>query len=516
MSDDSGKIEQRGIEHSPGVLFARTVAGGYWVIAGRIVTQILVTIKLIIVLRLLAVDDVGLIGVATLMMGTLTSFSEIGFHGAIVQKKTPVVPYLDTAWSMEIIRGMVLYALLFAAAPFIAQMRVPPEKVELTIALVRTIGLLFMLGPLANVATIYFLKELEFGKAFVLQSASEVVDFGITITIAVVYRSIWAVVAGKIAGCLVWTVLSYCMHSYRPRFTIDRSKARELWRFGKWVLGINVCGFLLTEGDDYFVWGYAGVAALAYYQTAYRFANTPATQITAVISQVAFPAYSKLQHDIPRLRSAYLKTFALTAFLAFPCSGLIIVFARDFVVLFPGERWLPAVPAMQILALKGLERALGASRGPLFMAVGKPGVATGLQIVKLTALVALIYPFTRLWGIVGTSWLIVLIGWGAQPFGSHLAARVLQCRLTELFRPCVLPLLGTLVMAGAVTLVRAAAFPHTNLFSFAVLAVMAGLVYLIMVYVGDHFGKGEIRAIIVEQMMFLRKRQGSLYRDECS
>ncbi len=105
-----------------------------------------------------------------------------------------------------------------------------------------------------------------------------------------------------------------------------------------------------------------------------------------------FPAFSKIQDDIPRLRNAYLKVFRLTSFLACPCAGLIFIFSHDFVLLVLGSKWAPIIPVMQILAIKGLERSLGATGGPLFEAVGKPGISTKLQFAKLIMLIILIYP----------------------------------------------------------------------------------------------------------------------------
>ena len=119
-----------------------------------------------------------------------------------------------------------------------------------------------------------------------------------------------------------------------------------------------------------------GVTALGFYQLAYRISNMPATEITHVISRVTFPAYSKLQDDIPKLREAYLKVLQITAFLSFPIAGLIFVLAPDFTKIFLGEKWMPMVPAMQVLVFAGLSRAIAATAGYIFYAVGKPKIDT--------------------------------------------------------------------------------------------------------------------------------------------
>src|SRR4030042_3395557 len=102
---------------------------------------------------------------------------------------------------------------------------------------------------------------------------------------------------------------------------------------------------------------------------AYRISNMPATEITHVVSQVTFPAYSKIQEDVPRLREAYLRVLQLTTFLSFPLAGLIFILAPDFTKIFLGEKWMPMVPAMMVLVLWGTIRSIGVHHGSVLQAV---------------------------------------------------------------------------------------------------------------------------------------------------
>ena len=116
----------------------------------------------------------------------------------------------------------------------------------------------------------------------------------------------------------------YILSPYRPKLHFETAKARELWRFGKWIYGSNIIGYMISRGDTYFVWSYLGLPQLALYKYAFDFATMPATQIAGVISSVSFPAYSKIQNDIPRLREAYLKVLKVTVIVC--CSGIIFNF----------------------------------------------------------------------------------------------------------------------------------------------------------------------------------------------
>ena len=117
-----------------------------------------------------------------------------------------------------------------------------------------------------------------------------------------------------------------------------------------------------------------GLTALGLYQLSYTLSNLPATEITHVVSRVTFPAYSKLQEDLPRVRSAYLKVLQFISFLSFPLAGAIFIFLPDFVSIFLGDKWTPMVPAAQVLVMAGLLRSIAATTGPIFHALGKPKI----------------------------------------------------------------------------------------------------------------------------------------------
>ena len=241
-------------------------------------------------------------------------------------------------------------------------------------------------------------------------------------------------------------ITSYFIHPYKPKFDFHLGKAKELFGFGKWILGSSILVFLLTQGDDIFVGKLLGATALGLYQLAYRISNMPATEITHVISQVTFPAYSKLQDNLPKLREAYLRTLQLTAFLSIPIAGLIFVLAPDFTRIFLGEKWMPMVPAMQVLAIWGLIRSIGATTGPVFQGVGRPEITAKLQLIQLVLMIVLIYPLTIQLGILGTSAAIVIAAIIANIVGYYMILEITKCGLWDFLKMVGFPLINTLII----------------------------------------------------------------------
>ncbi len=292
MNRNSHQSDQPAISQPDHRLYQRTIKSGFWVFALRIFIQVLSYVRYIILLRVLAVADMGLLGVVLLLMQTLDTFTNTGFQAALIQKKDKIQKYLDTAWTVGLVRAAVLFVILYFCAPLLAGIKVPAEKVSLTIAVIRVTGLSFFVTALANIGTVYFQKELRFKNYFILHAVSSLVGIAVTIFLALVYKSVWALVFGKLANGIVRCILSYILLPGRLRFRIDFPKARELWVFGKWIFGGSALVFLLTQGDDFFVWGYLGITSLAFYQMAYKFSNMPATEISGIIGHIIVPAYS--------------------------------------------------------------------------------------------------------------------------------------------------------------------------------------------------------------------------------
>jgi len=319
---------------TPGeTLSQKVVKGGFWVFLLRIVNRGFSLVRLIILARILSPSDFGLMGIALLTMSTLETFSQTGFQQALIQKKENIRSYLDSSWTALIFRGFILFVILYFIAPYAAIFFDAPKAKPI----IQVIGFTVLFRAFTNIGVIYFQKELEFNKQFIYQFSGTLADFIVAISAVLILKNVWALVLGSLAGSIVRCLISYLIHPYRPKLNFNLEKIKELFGFGKWILGSNILAFLLTQGDDIFVGKLLGTTALGFYQMAYRVSNMPATEITHVISQVTFPAYSKLQGNIPKLREAYLKVLQFTAFLSFPIAGLIFILAPDFTKIFLGE-----------------------------------------------------------------------------------------------------------------------------------------------------------------------------------
>jgi len=450
VEDSSAKNSGYEYDQEGESLGHRAVKGGMWMFLLKVVHRGLGFLRTIILARLLCPGDFGLFGIAVLMINFLENFSATGINAALVQKKESIKDYLDSAWTVNLVRSLVLFAILYFGASPVAYFFKSPEALDV----IRVLAVLQLINGVENIGTLYFQKEIHFDKLFYLKFSGMIVNVVVSITMAFILKSVWALVYGALSGAFVKTLMSYVLHPYRPRLRFDLEKIKELLSFGKWLFGSSILVFLITEGDDAFVGKILGVTALGFYQMAYLLSNAPATEISNFVAQITFPVYSKMQDNLPRLREAYFRVLQLVAFLSFPISGLIFFLAPDFTRLFLGGKWMPMVPAMQVLSLWGLIRAIGTTTTQIFYAVGRPDLSTKVKFSQLLLIVVSIYPLTARWGILGTSLAIVAATLIPNLAACYLTMKIIGGSMHDLSKMLLLPLTNTLIVLATIVISR--------------------------------------------------------------
>ncbi len=486
---------------SDSLLSKKVAKGGFWLLSIRALDSVIGLLKLFILARLLAPNDFGLLGIAFLIISTLDTFSQTGLGTALIQMKDDIKEYLNTVWAVSIIRGFVLYGVLFISAPYAAIFFKSPDST----AIIRVVGITILIRSFTNSGIIYFQKELELNKHFLYRFSSTIVNFSVTVFFAFTLKSVWALVYGQLADCITGVVASYLLHRYRPRFKLDLDKVKKLFGFGKWVFGSSILVFIFTQGDDFFVGKLLGVAALGFYQMAYRISSMPTTEITHVVSSVTYPAYSRIQDNLPRLRNAYLKTLKLTAFLSFPIVGLIVSLSPDLTIVILGEKWMPMVPSMQVLAFYGLITSVAATAGPVFYSIGKPGIDTKNQLLQVILLMALIYPLTSKWGLLGTSLAVVITSLTVNIVVLISLLKVTQCQLWNVVRLLLFPGISVFITFFFLIIIKENYFSSKGIVELILSIIYGVFVYLSICCFFDKFFKYQIVSTVKDSLASLLK-----------
>ena len=251
-------------------IFPKVVTSGIWVLSGNTLNRILGFIKTVILARLLSPTDFGLFGIAMLVLGSLDQFSKAGVEEALIQKKKVIKQYLNVAWTINIVRGLIVFVLVYLIAPHAAHF-FGNEQAD---PVIKTISLILILHAFYNIGIVHLQKDLNFKKLFFYRFSGNLADFIVAVSVALILKNVWALICGLLLGHFTRLVVSYLIHPYRPTLRLDAAVAKEIFKFGGWITGIGIIAFLIAQGDDAVVGRVLGATSLGFYYLAFLIATS--------------------------------------------------------------------------------------------------------------------------------------------------------------------------------------------------------------------------------------------------
>jgi len=426
----------------------RMVKGATWMVLQRLAVRSIGLVSTIILARLLAPADFGLIALATSLAAILDSLLELGFDLALIQNQSDGKKRYNTAWTLSVLRGVFTALVLVAAAQPMADLygdqRLVPIMLWLAVA--------FFISGLQNIGIVEFRKELQFDREFNLLVWSKVAGFVVTLVLAWFWRDYRALIAGIMTSKIMAVVLSYTMHPHRPWFSLAGS--RDFLNFSMWLCLTNVVVIIKTRLDTFIVGKFVGPAGLGFYSVAYEISNLTMTELTSPISRVLFSGFSKISNDRQRLARSFLDSLGVFAFLGMPLAVGIALTAYQIVGIFLGDRWLEIVPLIQILTLYGLLNLMTANSSALYLAMGRADLQFTRNLPSIIVLVPALFFGVKYYGNEGAAWALVASAVVHFAANYWLIRRELSVKMSAALREVWRPFCATLVMFGAVQLLE--------------------------------------------------------------
>src|SRR5579884_2662225 len=372
-------------------LSARTAKSAGWTVGWRLVTRNLGLLSTLVLVRLLSPADFGLVALATGFVGMVDALSMLGPQDVIIREIAPDRDLYDTAFTMNFMRGLATAVIVAGAAWPVAAFFSEPRLTAVLLALAA--GTLF--AACENIGIVDFRRELAFHREFLLQVVARVTGVVLTILFAVLWRNYWAIIIGILSTSLVRVVQSYTMSPYRPRLTLRRW--RRILGFSLWVWASGLVMMVWDKIDSIVVGRFLGAGAVGIFAIGWEIGALPLTELVAPLHRALFSGFSAANRSGRGAEQAYLRVLALTMLLTLPAGVGISLVADPLVRLALGEKWLHAVPLIEILACASAILAPAYVAGALFIAEGKPylnfylgALATGAKIPLFVGLVLIL------------------------------------------------------------------------------------------------------------------------------
>lgn len=425
-----------------------------WTLAIRMSARIIGLASTLILARLLVPADFGLIAMGTSILAALDAATAVGLEWAIIQKQTQERAHLNSAWTLNILIGVLKALLLLALIPIGVAIYHEPRVANIMIVLAATA----MLGGFRNIGTVLHEQALRFKRIFMLAFIAKLSAFVVTIACAFYWQSYWALLAGMATRTLIDVSLSYVLFDYRPRLTL--SHAREFFHFSKWVACNSVLFFIQQRGTDFILGNRAGPAALGAYNIAYEVSSLPTTELTHPLMRAVYPGYSRLQGDKSRLADGFLTVFQLIAVLSLPVAAGLSLLADLFVLVLLGDKWLTVIPLMAPLAVFGAVRSLQATFGTTFLALGQQHLSAKLMALYIVVAFPVFAMLLTYYDLTAAAWGLTAIYFLAGTINVYLLRSLVNLRVRRLAAALVRPVAASLVMSGALLALRGTAYGH--------------------------------------------------------
>jgi O-antigen/teichoic acid export membrane protein len=410
-------------------------------VAFRIADRSIGLVSTIVLARLLVPTDFGLLAMATSIIGALALLGAFNFDLALIQHASPDRRHFDTVWTFDVIVGAIsALALLVLALPAASFYREPRLA-----AVMITLALSVFVGGLQNVGVIAFRKELNFDREFYFLMGPRLLGFVVTIASAIALRNYWALVAGMTTSKVAAVVMSYVVHPYRPKPSLQAR--RELFHFSQWLLVNNLLNFVNGRASDFIIGRISGTHSLGVYGLAVEVSSLPTTELAAPIQRAAYPGYSAMAGDAAVLRRGFLDVLSGSALLVVPAAIGIAMIADPMVQVILGPQWLESIALIQVLAFYGLAVAFEGNAGYLYLAIGKPRVLTLISGLGALVLLPMLILTTNRFGMQGAAWAVLAVAIASLFPLYGILIRVLHISARQLLAAIWRPLVAGTIMA---------------------------------------------------------------------
>ncbi len=422
--------------------------GAFWSVSFRLAVRAIGLLSTLFLARLLVPADFGLVAMATSILAALEIMSAFSFDIALIQNPSAQRRHYDTAWTFNVIFGLVNACILLALAGPAAEFYGEPRVTNI----MRWFAVYAALQGFNNIGIVAFQKDLELHKEFSFGVTTKLVAFTVTLLLAYALRSYWALVAGTMASTITGLALSYWMHPYRPRLSL--AARGELFHFSKWMLINNALIFLIHRSADLAIGKLVGAQALGTYSIAYEISNLPTTELVFPISRAIFPGYSKMAGSLQELRRGFVDVLSIILLFVVPAGVGICVLAEPLVRAVLGTKWEAAIPLVQMLSVFGVLRASTSNCGAVFLALGIPRVLTYLTLLFLAIMLPAFWIWVPMYGAAGAAKGLVVAASIQMPVVFAIVARSIGLGLPALLSVAWRPLLAAALMAAAIETLR--------------------------------------------------------------
>jgi O-antigen/teichoic acid export membrane protein len=425
------------------------VSGIRWSGAIQFIGETVRVVVSVILARLLAPEDFGLLAMASVVTGFLVLFQYMGARGVIIQRRELPPDLVNSLLVLNLAFGLIIALGLILGASALATLYRTSEVAPV----IRVLGVAFIITSIGMVPGSLLARDMRFDLIAKVRFIEVAVYGAVAIALAYSGWGVWALVAASLVSSVASTVRLWMVAEWRPRWTFNWCEVKKVIGYSLNLTGSSVVEYATRNVDRFIIGRWLGSALLGHYSMAIRFCLLPLDTIAPVLMRVLFPALSRLQDDVGRLQKIFLRACGGIAFIALPLMTGLCVVAGPFVLVLLGAKWEPVILLLMLLSPIGILRSVSAPANGILLATGRSDWLFRVMLVTGIAVTGSIFCGLN-WGIIGVASAYAIVTVPLTYLRFAVAFRLVGLRFSDLVSSLRPYILATAIMAISVLACR--------------------------------------------------------------
>lgn len=419
---------------------SKTFVGAIWAMCQRFGTMVVSFISNLVLARLLTPNDFGTVGMLLFFISIANVFIDSGFGAALIQKKNTTSKDYSTIFILNISISILLYILLFLAAPYVARF----YDTEILAILLRVEGLVLIGNALCLIQTNILKKHMDFKRLALANLLGNTLGSVFAIISAFLGLGVWSLVIRVLCVAYITSVGLWKIADWKPSWEFDFSIAKGLFGFGGFMLLSTGLNTIASNLQTLIIGKIFQQRTLGYYTQAITLRNVAADSLQSIIGQVLFPDFASLNSD-SEIENKLNKGFYVISFFTTSLLVLLLIIGKPLIEALYTEKWIGAVPYFQILCVGGIFYAIQDVNYYVIAAKGRSKFLSNINLIKIPIYVVVLYFCGVFFGIIGLLWCIVAYAFISYIIFAYVATRLLNTTV----KPQIISLMKSIICAAA-------------------------------------------------------------------
>lgn len=396
---DLSAISIQDPEPSPLRLRQRILHAGWWTGGGFLFDKVIAAVQLAVLVRILTPADFGVMAASAAVLLAMLTISELGLESALIAKEIVSEDDLAAVWALSVARGLLMATGIWIMAGVIGEiMRMPVLE-----SLLRVHAWALIIQGFQSPALTLMLKKLDLRRKVALDVVRRIGEAVVTLTIAVLYRTVWALVIGQLVGLMIGSLLSFRIAPFTPGRSIKLSALSYFVRYGAHLNLTTLCAFCVMTGGELVIGRRLGPEALGFYQVALAIPLLIGARATALMQQISVPTYASLQRDQPSLVRVFDLQMGLVGIVYIPLAVTIGSLAPSMVPIVFGLQWTGISDSLQVFCIYSICAGYASVMASLHYGLGRPALQVKSWFAQCALYLTMIVPMTVSLGVFGAA-----------------------------------------------------------------------------------------------------------------